>query len=46
MVKKTFCRLKEKALFNLASIDYGTVVWPGNIDISPETQKIILKDKI
>ena len=37
MEKKPFSRLKEKALFDLASIDYGTVVWPGNIDISPET---------
>jgi len=37
MDKKPFCRLKEKALFDLAFIDYGTVVWPGNIDISPET---------
>jgi hypothetical protein len=35
--KKPFCRLKEKALFDLVSIDYGTVVWPGNIDIAPET---------
>lgn len=37
MEKKPFSRLKEKALFDLASIDYGTVIWPGNIDISPET---------
>jgi hypothetical protein len=37
MDKKPFCRLKEKALFDLATVDYGTVVWPGNIDISPET---------
>ena len=37
MDKKPFSRLKEKALFDLAFIDYGTVVWPGNIDISPET---------
>jgi hypothetical protein len=37
MDKKPFCRLKEKALFDLATVEYGTVVWPGNIDISPET---------
>ncbi len=37
MDKKPFCRLKNKTLFNLANIDYGTVVWPGNIDIAPET---------
>lgn len=37
MDKKPFVRLKSPALFNCASIDYGTVVWPGNIDISSET---------
>lgn len=37
MDKKPFCRLKDKSLFDLANIDYGTVVWPGNIDIAPET---------
>lgn len=37
MDKKPFCQLKEKGLFELATVDYGTVVWPGNIDISPET---------
>jgi hypothetical protein len=37
MDKKPFNRLKEKVLFDLAAINYGTVTWPGNIDISPET---------
>lgn len=37
MEKKPFCRLKDKKIFDLATIDYGTVVWPGNIDIAPET---------
>ena len=23
--------------FSLAHVDYGTVIWPGDIDISPET---------
>jgi len=37
MDKKPFVRLKDSPLFNCAHIDYGTVVWPGNIDIAPET---------
>ena len=32
-----FRRLKNKGYFSLARVDYGTVVWPGNIDIAPET---------
>ena len=35
--KKPFNRLKVLGVFNCAHVDYGTVVWPGNIDISPET---------
>lgn len=35
--KKPFIRLKGSPLFVLAKVDYGTVVWPGNIDIAPET---------
>ena len=37
MDKRPFDRLKGSPLFALASIDYGTVVWPGEIDIAPET---------
>ena len=37
MDKRPFIRLKGTSLFNLAKVDYGTVVWPGNIDIAPET---------
>nr|VFJ42652.1 MAG: Protein of unknown function (DUF2442) [Candidatus Kentron sp. FW] len=37
MEKKPFNRIKDPALFGCARIDYGTVVWPGNIDIAPET---------
>lgn len=32
-----FRRLENPGFFSLAHIDYGTVVWPGNIDIAPET---------
>ena len=35
--KKPFIRLKENNTFFAAHIDYGTVVWPGEIDIAPET---------
>jgi hypothetical protein len=37
MDKKPFVRLKELPLFARAFVDYGTVIWPGNIDIAPET---------
>lgn len=35
--EKPFSRLRGSSLFFKASIKYGTVVWPGNIDIAPET---------
>lgn len=35
--KKPFSRLKDSPLFLKATVAYGTVVWPGNIDIAPET---------
>ena len=34
---RPFNKLKDPLLFSRATIDYGTVVWPGNIDIAPET---------
>jgi uncharacterized protein DUF2442 len=37
MDKKPFVRLKGTPLFLAARVDYGTVCWPGNIDIAPET---------
>ncbi len=37
MDKKPFVQLKESPRFLQAFVDYGTVVWPGNIDIAPET---------
>ena len=30
-------RLQNPGFFALAKVDGGTVVWPGNIDIDPET---------
>ena len=35
--KKPFSKLKNLPLFLKAKVEYGTVVWPGNIDIAPET---------
>ncbi len=32
-----FHRLENPGYFSLARVDYGTVTWPGNIDIAPET---------
>ena len=32
-----FSRLGNTTFFSLARVDYGTVVWPGEIDIAPET---------
>lgn len=29
--------LQNPGFFGLARVDYGTVVWPGDIDIAPET---------
>ena len=37
MDNKPFLQLKGSPLFARAFVDYGTVVWPGNIDIAPET---------
>lgn len=34
---KPWGRIASLALFQRASVDYGTVVWPGDIDIAPET---------
>ncbi len=35
--KKPFTKLKGAPLFMKARVALGTVVWPGNIDIAPET---------
>jgi hypothetical protein len=35
--KTPFRLLENLPLFMKATIAYGTVVWPGNLDIAPET---------
>lgn len=35
--KTPFVQLKGVHLFSKASVEFGTVIWPGNIDIAPET---------
>jgi len=32
-----FRKLENPGYFSLARVDYGTVTWPGEIDIAPET---------
>jgi hypothetical protein len=35
--EKPFEELANPALFQRARIEYGTVVWPGELDLAPET---------
>lgn len=34
---KPWNRIAQSQLFERAMVDYGTVVWPGEIDVAPET---------
>ena len=37
LTMKPWNRITSLHLFERARVDYGTVVWPGEIDIAPET---------
>ncbi len=34
---KPWDRIARAHLFELARVEYGTVIWPGEIDVAPET---------
>ncbi len=36
LTEKPFSKISRPSLFSQAKIEYGTVTWPNNIDISPE----------
>lgn len=37
LIMKPWNRIATPELFALVRAEYGTVVWPGNIDVAPET---------
>ena len=37
LLMKPWSRIATPDLFERVHVDYGTVVWPGEIDIAPET---------
>lgn len=37
LTQKPWDRIASAGIFERVRVDYGTVVWPGEIDIAPET---------
>ena len=36
LTRKCYAQLENKAFFGLVTVQYGCVMWPGNIDIDPD----------
>jgi hypothetical protein len=39
-----FATLRDPELFSQASLDYGAVVWPGELDLAPDAMYDAIKD--
>ena len=37
LTMKPWNRIARPEIFSLVKVEYGTVVWPGDVDIAPET---------
>lgn len=37
LTTKPWTRIASYSVFKLVRVNYGTVVWPGEVDIAPET---------
>lgn len=37
LVMKPWSRIASPAVFSRVRVEYGTVIWPGEIDVAPET---------
>ena len=37
LTMKPWDRIATPAVFSRAKVDYGTAVWPGDVDVAPET---------
>ena len=37
LAMKPWTRIASPSVFKLVRVNYGTVVWPGEVDIAPET---------
>ena len=35
--RKPYANIRDRSVFDCARVEFGTVVWPGGIDIDPET---------
>ena len=37
LIMKPWTRVASRATFALVRVEYGTAVWPGNVEVAPET---------